>query len=184
MIVNLGDCKLCADELGLDPRIIQAVASVESNGDVNAFLFEPHVFSRITNRRYDISHPDISYPVWDRTKYPKSKVLRQRQFESAIHLEPLKAYEAASWGIFQIMGFNYKTLKYGSALAMATDLKSSIEANVIAFGRMIRHMGLIDTLRNHEWDKFARVYNGPGYKLNNYHLKIANAFADVSRVNA
>jgi len=176
MKITLRDCVACADSMGIIPELVQTVANVESQSDPSAFLFEPHVFSRITNRKYDLSHPDLSYLKWDRTKYPKRREDRIIQFNRALTLEPLRAYEAASWGLFQIMGFNYKICGFGSALGMAQYFQTSVVDNVDAFGKMIRHMGLIDTLRNKEWTKFARVYNGPGYALNNYHLKMASEY--------
>lgn len=179
MQITRTECEACADSLGISPELVQTVARVESQGDLSAFLFEPHVFSRLTNHKYDATHPDVSYPNWDRTKYPSRKENRLIQLGKAIRLEPLKAYEAASWGIFQIMGFNYKDAGYTSALSMSQDLQSSVVANINAFGNMLRKMGLIDTLRNKEWEKFARVYNGPGFKLNNYHIKMQNEYERI-----
>jgi len=172
-MISIADCQACADELGLDPKIIQTVARVEGTGDTNQFLYEPHIFSRLTNHIYDAEYPELSYPEWDRSKYPPTKLTRQIQFERVVRLDAMRAYESTSWGIFQIMGFNHKICKYKSALEMAIDLKSGYQPNIVAFGRMIRNMGLIDTLRNHEWAKFARSYNGPGYKLNHYDTKLA-----------
>jgi len=173
-MINLSDCISCGDELGIDPKIIQAVARVESgSGDLNAFLFEPHIFSKLTNHIYDESNPELSYPQWDRSKYPPTKLARQIQFDRAALLNSSNAYASASWGLFQIMGFNYKICKYTSAVSMATNLRSAIEPNVKAFCHMVSNMGLVDILQNHEWAKFARVYNGPGYKLNHYDTKLA-----------
>lgn len=165
-----------AELLDIAPELILTVARVESANDILGFLFEPHVFSKLTNHQYDETVPDISYSKWDKTKYPKTKEARLRQFSRAVNVEPLKAYESASWGLFQIMGFHYKLLGYSSSIAMAQDLQESIEANINAFGKIIRDMNLVDTLRAKEWEKFARIYNGPGYKLNNYHIKLQNEY--------
>lgn len=177
--IKLADCTACASELELDPHIILAVARVESGSDMNSFLFEPHVFSRLTEGRYDRSHPAVSYQVWDRNKYPKTAYARQSQFDDAVKLEPFKAYEAASWGLFQIMGYHYKTLGYSNALHMATDLKSGVEPNVKAFCKIVHAMGLTQALRDENWAKFARGYNGPGYKVNNYDVKIAATYNTI-----
>ncbi len=178
-MIKLADCIEVAKELNVEPEAILAVARVETTGDINAFLFEPHVFSRLTNHKYDKSHPKLSYPTWDRDKYPKSAMERQRQFDLACDLEPLKAYKAASWGLFQIMGYHYKELLYTSALSMSTDLKSGIEANVKAFGRMIKYMKLIEVLQDKNWEKFARTYNGSGFRLNHYDTKIAAEYNSI-----
>jgi hypothetical protein len=180
MEIILGDCTACAELLGIAPELIQTVARVESQGDLKAFLYEPHVFSRLTNHRYDETRPDISYPKWDRTKYPRRREDRLIQFGKAVAVEPLKAYESASWGLFQIMGFNYKVAGYTSAISMSTELQSSVEANVSAFGKVIQHLNLLDTIKAKEWEKFARIYNGPGYKLNNYHIKMQNEYERIT----
>lgn len=179
LIISYNDCVGTANQLGVDPDAVLAVARVESGSDINAFLFEPHVFSRLTNHVYDDYYPLLSYPEWDRSKYPKTATARQAQFDEACKLSKEKAHQAASWGLFQIMGFHYKGLGYGSAIGMATDLKSGVEPNVRAFGKVIEGMGLQDELRNEDWAKFARVYNGPGYKLNNYDVKISAMFHSI-----
>lgn len=176
MEITLGDCQACANLLGIAPELVQTVARVESQGDLKGFLFEPHVFSRLTNGKYDQTRPDISYPKWDRSRYPKRREDRLIQFGRAVATEPIKAYESASWGLFQIMGFNYKIAGFTSAIGMSEVLQSSVEANVIAFGKVIRAMDLVDTLRAKEWKKFARVYNGPGYALNHYDIKLQNEY--------
>jgi len=176
MKITLEDSQSAADSLGLPVELILTVARVESNGDASGFLFEPHVFSRLTNHKYDATHPDLSYPKWDRTKYPSRKENRLIQFGKAIHLEPLRAYESASWGLFQIMGFHYKVCGYSSAISMSQDLQSSVEANIAAFGKIIQNMNLVDTLKAKEWEKFARIYNGPEFKVNNYHIKMQNEY--------
>ncbi len=180
-MIELSHCIKAADELQLEPEIVLAVARVESNGDLNSFLFEPHVFSARTNQRWDKEYPAISYPVWDRNKYPKTKAGRENQFRIAVNLEPTKSYESASWGLFQIMGYHYKILRYPVVTAMVGDLISSIDGNIAAFCRFIRANGLQELLRDKEWAKFARAYNGPGYKINAYDLKMLNAYELIKR---
>lgn len=52
--------------------------------------------------------------------------------------------------------------------------------------RFINRAGLRTALRAHDWEAFARGYNGPAYKANGYHRKMAAAYArfaamDVAR---
>lgn len=183
-MIRIADCLECASDLGLEPEIIQAVAIVESGKDINAFLFEPHVFSNLTNHKFDASYPDISYQEWDRSRYPKNPITKQIQFDKAVELGGDKAYQATSWGLFQIMGYHYRLLGYDSAKSMSIDLQSTIQPNVSAFGKFLRNKGLIDNLRNKEWDKFARLYNGPAYKLNKYDTNIAKEYAKLKSGNS
>lgn len=182
-MIRLVDCIECSNNLALEPEIIQAVANVESGKDINAFLFEPHVFSRLTYHKYDLSHPDVSYPAWDRTRYPKNVLARQDQFDKAEQLAGDLAYRSASWGLFQIMGYHYNVLGYKSAKLMATDLRSTVLPNINAFGEFIRMNGLIDNLRNQDWERFARGYNGQGYRLNKYDTRIAEEYKKLKNGN-
>jgi len=56
---------------------------------------------------------------------------------------------------------------------MAAELKANVEANILCFGAIVKDMGLQEALRERDWEAFAKKYNGPGYKLNNYHHKMA-----------
>ncbi len=46
--------------------------------------------------------------------------------------------------------------------------------------RYIDKAGLAGAIGSHDWEAFARGYNGPGYKRYSYHLKIAAAHARLT----
>jgi N-acetylmuramidase len=171
-------CQEAATILGCDVAAIQAVAEVESGGRTNckAFLFEPHWFSRLTNRAFDRTHSSVSYPKWDKSKYPKGQA-RLDQFRKACDLDRDKAHQAASWGLFQIMGFNHQKAGYASAEEMAQGFQAGVENNVVGFTKFIQASGMGDDLRLHRWASFARKYNGPAYAKNQYDKKLAAAHA-------
>lgn len=178
MGVPKDDCEAAATTLGCDVAAIQAVAEVESGGRTNtkAFLFEPHWFSRLTGRRYDATHPRVSYPKWNRAKYPKGLAARQAQFAEACALDRDAAHQATSWGLFQIMGFHFAKCSYGSAEEMAQAFQASIANNVAGFCRFLQASGWADELQRHAWAEFARKYNGPAYAKNAYDTKLAAAW--------
>lgn len=177
MAVPKDACLAAATALGCDVAVIQAVAEVESGGRTNtkAFLFEPHWFSRLTGRRYDRSHPTVSYPRWDRRRYPRGQA-RLEQFRTACALDRDAAHQATSWGLFQIMGFHFAKCGYGSAEEMAQAFQASVENNVAGFCRFIQASGWADALQRHAWAEFARKYNGPAYAKNAYDTKLAAAW--------
>lgn len=174
-------CTDAAAALGCDVAAIQAVAEVESGGRTNtkAFLFEPHWFSRLTGRRFDRSHPAVSYPRWDRSRYPRGQA-RLEQFRTACALDRDRAHQATSWGLFQIMGFHFAKCGYPNAEAMAQAFQASVENNVEGFARFILASGWADELRGHRWADFARKYNGPAYAKNAYDTKLAAAWRRYS----
>lgn len=91
------------------------------------------------------------------------------------------AFEWASFGMFQIMGFNAKACDYPGAIEMAWQMSRSQAAHYEAFGRFIQANGLATAFRATSGDPddcraIAAGFNGRGYERNAYHEKIAAAF--------
>lgn len=163
------DFEAAAAELGCEVEAIQAVVQVES-GPLGAFapsgkpviLYEPHIFSRRTNRAYDASHPTISYRSWDATKYPRNQEGRWAQLREAYALDPQAAVASASWGLFQIMGFNHEACGFPDAKSFVTDMCQSQAQQLKAFAKFVRFNNLADELVAKNWEGFAGGYNGQG----------------------
>jgi hypothetical protein len=163
------DYEEVATTLGCEVEAVQAVVEVES-GRLGAFaadgkpviLYEPHIFSRRTNRAYDASHPNISYRSWDATKYPRTQEGRWAQMREAYALDPQNAVASASWGLFQIMGFNHGACGFPDAKAFVTDMTRSQAQQLKAFAAFVRSNNLADELVRKDWEGFAAGYNGSG----------------------
>lgn len=83
---------------------------------------------------------------------------------------------SASYGGFQLMGFNYKLCGYTSARAMMLDLAGSESKQFLAVVSFIKNNpNLLKAVRAADWASFASGYNGSNYKSNNYDTKLANA---------
>jgi hypothetical protein len=52
----------------------------------------------------------------------------------------------------------------------------SEKEHLFAFIKYVKGRGLDDELRNKQFDKFALRYNGPGYKQNQYDVKLEEAY--------
>lgn len=176
------DFERAAVRLDCEVAAIKAVAKVESpKGPFNpdgspTTLFEGHHFSRLTNHQYDLSHPDISYPRWNRQWYGRTWRAEQDRLRRAMRLSFKAALMSASWGMFQVMGFNYGVAGFLNVYDFAEAMRESAGRQLEAFVSYIEHTGLSDELRDHRWADFARLYNGPGYALNKYDVKIAAAY--------
>ncbi|MBI1250875.1 MAG: DUF3380 domain-containing protein [Alphaproteobacteria bacterium] len=163
------DFAAAGQRLRCEAAAVQAVVEVES-GPGGAYgpdgrpviLFEPHIFSRLTQRRFDASHPNVSYPTWDRTKYPRSQSGRWDQLREAYALDEEAAVASASWGLFQIMGFNHQRCGFSTAKAFVADMAKSQVRQLAAFEAFVRSGNLDDELQRKDWEGFARGYNGPG----------------------
>lgn len=180
------DFAAAARELGVEPAVIRAVTSVEARGtgfisgtDLPLILFEGHIFHRLTGGRYSADYPGISYPRWDRSKYKGNRGEYDRlMLAIKVHAgNPEPALKSASWGLFQIMGFNHAKVGYGSVIDFVNAMSEGEPAQLMAFVAFVKATGLADRLRKGEWAAFARAYNGSGYKANQYDTKLAAAFA-------
>jgi hypothetical protein len=181
------DYARAAARIGCDVAAVKAVAQVESpRGPFNpdgspTTLFEGHVFSRLTQHRYDLTHPDLSYPKWSRQWYGKTWRAEQDRLFRASRLAYKPALMSASWGMFQIMGFNYGAAGHVSVYTFVDAMRESAAKQLDAFVGFIETSGLSDELRDHRWADFARHYNGPGYAVNRYDQRIAEAYSQNAK---
>jgi N-acetylmuramidase len=180
------DYARAAARIGCDEAAVRAVARVESRGsgfnpDGSAVtLFEGHKFHRFTAGRFSASHPTISYPRWTREHYGKDWRQEQERLLLAISLDRDAALKSASWGRFQIMGFNHGACGFADVEAFVDAMRESEGRQLDAFVELIEEWGLADELRDHRWADFARKYNGPAYAENRYDSKLAQAWSSFS----
>lgn len=184
--LNITDYFEAANLLNVDVATIKAVASVEANGSGflkdgrPKILFEAHIFSRLTKKQFDISHPNISSSVWNKKLY-KGNEGEYGRLEIAKRLNQTAALQSASWGKFQIMGFNYKLAGFNNVKAFVEAMNKTEREHLLAFANFIKsNKTMWDALKSKTWEVFARHYNGPGYKKNNYHTKIETAYNNFS----
>ena len=168
--------------LGCEIAAIKAVCEVESpKGGFNpdgtpVTLFEGHWFSRYTNHKFDKDYPNISYPKWTTKYYGKTWQDEQSRLQSAMMLDRTSALMSASWGKFQIMGFNFSICGFRTIQTFINAMYHSEEKQLNAFCSYIINSGLSDELQDKRWDDFAYRYNGPEYKKNKYAEKLNNAY--------
>ena len=80
------------------------------------------------------------------------------------------------------MGSNYKSAGKDSLDEFITAMFRSEGEQLSAFISFVRSTNLVEAMRKHDWATFAAGYNGPGYALKHYDLKIkANYEAASSR---
>ena len=168
---------------------LKAVVEVEASGkgfigDVPKILYEPHIMHRLLTKKNYITirnnlmkaHPNLCYPRWGTYKYGAESI-QHRRLEIASQFNRDTALESCSWGLGQVMGFHWKSLGYESLQAFINDMYESEAKQLEAMIRFIKVNGLLLALKNKDWVKFARGYNGSGYAKNKYHIKLANAYA-------
>lgn len=190
------DIERAAARLQVTVPHIKAVCAVESNGggflrDGRVkILFERHQYYKkfltvrnatqnladLTAQRNQlaVAHPNICNPV--RGGYiggapEHDRLTLARSFNDGAGLD------SASWGLFQIMGFNAKGLDYPSVQSFVRAMEASEGDQLEAFCRFVlKNQRLVRALKQRDWATFALCYNGTAYRENNYDVKLATAY--------
>ncbi|MDX2238316.1 MAG: N-acetylmuramidase domain-containing protein, partial [Hyphomonadaceae bacterium] len=171
-----------AAQYNLEPATLLAVGQVESGPlggyDANGrpiITFEPHLFSRQTQRRYDVSHPAISSPRWNPALYSRTQDGRWEQLRAAFALDPEAAVSATSWGKFQILGRNFAAVGYGSATEFVAAMAKSEIAQYRSLIAFAISQSLLDDLQRLDFRGFAGGYNGMG-QVDRYSRLLRDAY--------
>lgn len=181
-ILTEQDFQWAATDLGCEVAAIKAVCKVEApRGGFNpddspVTLFEGHKFFKFTNGKYSVQAPDLCYPKWTRQFYGKTWSEERDRLERAIDLDETAALMSASWGKFQIMGFNHAMVGFNTVQKFVEEMKKGEPEQLRAFVSFVRTAGLTPSLRRLDWAGFAYGYNGPGYAENDYDGKLALAY--------
>lgn len=176
-----------AKRIGCDVATIKAVAEVESSGEgmlpdgKPKILFEPHIFwQQLRRRGIKPVVSDICYPDWRPKAYGKVSAQHGRlERAAAIHREA--ALMSASWGRFQIMGFNWQRCGVASLQDFINKNYKGEDGQLELFVNYILNSKLDDELRARDWAAFARQYNGPKFAQNKYDVKLAAAYRKYSK---
>lgn len=173
------DIAAAAERLGIEPAVVAAVAEVESAGGGflpdkrPKILFERHIFSRRTRHIYDALHPDISDPA--RGGYGAAGAHQYERLHEAIALDREAALQSASWGKFQIMGFNAELCGWPNVEAFVLDMSKSEALHLQAFIGFCQANDLVRHLATHDWRKFTAGYNGTG-NVDEYSRRLQTAY--------
>jgi peptidoglycan hydrolase-like protein with peptidoglycan-binding domain len=178
-----------AEENDIDPAALKAIYLVEANG--NAFLndgrvkilFEAHIMYRQLKEHFpnvDLEaalkdHPNVVSKRWNRDLYAGGSKEYNRYAE-AQNIQRQAAMKSTSFGAFQIMGFNHKLCGYDYVEDFVAAMEASELNHADAVVKFIKSNKLDIHLKNKDWAKFARGYNGPGYAANKYDEKLASAY--------
>jgi N-acetylmuramidase-like protein len=179
--ISSADYQDVASDLGIETAVIQAVAEVEAGSGKKGFdqkgrpiiLFEGYWFHKFTGGQFDSHYPYLSSPTWQVAKKYYNRDQWERMYE-AMMLDYISAWKAASWGLFQVMGFNHSGSATISSFVKA--MFTSEGEHLRSFAAYCKDTDLITALKNKDWAAFARGYNGAGYKQNQYDTKMEQAY--------
>lgn len=147
-----------------------------------AIVYERHVFARNCQPRnaFNMTCPALSGAPFKPGQYGTfggqwDKLL------AACALDPDAAFQACSWGAFQVLGENAIALGYSNAYELAKMLTTSEAAHLDSFRRFVESKGLVDKFRAckpgdaSSCIPFVEGYNGKGFRTFGYHTKLAEA---------
>ena len=172
-------------ENDLSPAAVKAVIKVESRGrgfdrkKNLVILFEGHIFwkelvkigldpSSMVEGNEDIIYKKPDYKYYNRPQYPR--------LEKAEAIDEVAALNSASYGMFQVMGFNHKLAGFEDVLTMVNSLSESEKNQLEAFISFLRNTACYEDLKAKDWASFARHYNGSMYARNQYDVKLEKAY--------
>lgn len=177
------DYKNAASILGVEAAAVKAVTKVESRGSgflpigAPVILFERHWMYKLLKAKLG-KEPALSDVVDPKAGGYKGGTAEHTRLEHAVAIDRECALQSASWGLFQIMGFHWKALGYTSVQAFVNAQYKSEASQLDTFVRFLKiNPGMLAALKTKDWAKFAKLYNGPAYKTNNYDTKLAEAYA-------
>lgn len=188
------DFTKAALELGVDTATIKAVQEVETSGKggfsstgLPRILFEGHIFWNQLQKMgfnpntYYKDYSNVLYPKWDKKKY-KGGDKEYTRLMQAMEINLVAALSSASYGMFQIMGFNYKSCDEPNLESFLHNMFESEGAQLLIFIKFIKkNPSMHKALLKKDWATFARLYNGAGYKENKYDSKLASAYKKYSK---
>ncbi len=190
------DYRGLAGLLEVEVAALKAVKQVESGGRKGLLipgrppiLFEGHVFWRELKKRGIDPAPlaagreDILYPGWTK-QYYKGGVAEYDRLERARALHREAADASTSWGLFQLMGFNYAVCGMPSVRSFVELMCQGELGQMCLLGRFLYlpesvaagRTPMLLALRKCDWARFAELYNGPGYRQNRYDEKLEAAY--------
>lgn len=202
-LLSEADLMAFADKFDLELAAVKAVNEVESRGKgfllsgKPVILFEGHIFWKELIKRglnpamfVKDTTKDILYKRWTRKHYVGGEGEYGR-LQRAIGISTSQAvedaaYSSASWGAFQIMGFHHEKLGFPTVQAYIKKMEEHEREHLEAFGQFIKHTvsqgdTLLHWLQQKNWTKFARGYNGPGFRTNSYHTRMKKAYAKYAK---
>ena len=180
-----------AKQFGLKYAHVKAIFTVEAGGKsgflaedpkIPVTLEEGHIFYKYLKQKgKDVEqiakqYPTICYPKWTKAHY-KRGLEEYNRYLLAKSVNEECAMLATSWGMGQLMGFNYKAAGYSTVKAFVEAMYISEKNQLLAMCSFIAaNKGMYDALVTENWAKFAKLYNGPEYAVNKYDEKLKKAF--------
>lgn len=161
-----------ATTAGIGSAELWAVISVETSGcgflpdRRPKLLFERHVFHRLTQGRFDADDPDVSQPTAGGYGLPGDH--QYQRLAAAAQFDRQAALKSASWGLGQVLGENFAATGFAGIEDMVAAMVEDEDKQLLIMAKFVKNQGMATALQTHDWQIFARRYNGPNFAAHNY----------------
>jgi hypothetical protein len=181
MSLRLEDIERAARALDCEIACVRALIDIEAPGvgffpsGLPKIIFQPHEFSRLTGKKYDVSPGSTSA----RGRSPRPDKAGEGEYDrlaGAMRLDARAALGATSWGRFQVMGFHFRLCGYDRIEDFVRAMQESEGKQLDAFVAFLKARGLDRPLREKRWHDFARGSKGDDSASKKYAQKLADAF--------
>ncbi len=186
------DIDQLSEENELPGVVMKAIRQVEGKADGfqpdgrPIILFERHKFYKYLaeltsfpeanacmNKNPDICNTKAGGYIGGSSEYIR--------LEKACNINAEAGYLSASYGMFQLMGFNFETAGFSNVSDLVTAMAESEKNQFLAIVGFIKsNRSLHQAVLEEDAEQIAYRYNGSSYKINSYHTKIADAIASYS----
>ncbi|MCL2875133.1 MAG: N-acetylmuramidase family protein [Betaproteobacteria bacterium] len=185
--IEESDYEAAAVLVGCETAVFKAIGRQESGSaawykfagwdSVPKILFERHKFHNFTNGQFDSIDSNISNAVAGGYGLESAQYKRLLK---AYKLNKTAALKSASWGKFQVMGFNHQAAGYSSVEEFVRDLSMSEKNHLKAAANFAKNTpALRQALINKNWSAIALHYNGPQYAQNNYDTHLQQFYNEI-----
>ena len=197
-VLGVPDFKAGAAELICPPSMVHALSLKETKGKPfladgrPVILFERHQFykrmkDRALAEKLAKTERDICHPTMKKGRNPDPLDCyiggaKEWEFlERARKYDEKAALESASYGQFQVMGFNAVPIGYKSVQEFVELMHKDVFEHLEAMVRFIKATPLaLKGMRNKNFQQVAEGYNGKGYAANRYDVILKDYEADVA----
>lgn len=181
-----------AHQYNIEVSVLAAIVEVESRGQ--GFYTEPDLYSGKCVVRFE---PDYFERFSGRKAYFLPRHISSREakqmreytgreaYEKALLDSPSAAMRATSFGLGQVMGFNYERAGFSSIKHFTDAMEISEYYQLKAMLQFIvSDNALLVAAQQSEMEIIAELYNGKNYKENKYHLKLESAYQRIKRTQS
>lgn len=168
-----------AQENNIDVNRVLAILNVESNKKY--FYQDGHPIVRFECTRYNGKVVRNQQVPCDTSsfKYGSAADTGYEAFKRALAKNEEQALLQTSFGVGQVMGFNYAMLGFDSVYELNQSMFTE-DGQISAFLKylVIADERLLEELQSEkiDWRIVAEIYNGEDYMINNYHVKLEDAY--------